>query len=294
MHHCFLFQVVSDHVHVLPSGLQDHGTADQWREEGGEMDWGEWSTFQARAENTFLLALDGDVDFQPEAVIRLVDMMKKNKGVGAACGRIHPTGSGYMPAYQTFEYAVSNLLVSRAQLWFCTLLGGSLASESHRTHLGMCVVQVDFQSSSQSYSSSLPNQPWMFFSLPWTSNHGRQCHAKIYKGKRGLKVVAQPLSRFQSSLSSMYSTTRARTGRILRPQRKKENGRMTFARWLCTLMLQQGWRVEYSAASDSYTGHFYALYTWLLGLYPLQKSHRHNKTWATNPIYPTQYIAAHF
>ena len=43
-------------------------------------------------------------------------MMKKNKGVGAACGRIHPTGSGYMPAYQTFEYAVSNLLVSRAQL----------------------------------------------------------------------------------------------------------------------------------------------------------------------------------
>jgi len=24
-------------------------------------------------------------------------------------------------------------------------------------------------------------------------------------------------------------------------------------RWLCTLMLQRGWRVEYSAASDSYT-----------------------------------------
>merc|ERR1712141_418667 len=24
-------------------------------------------------------------------------------------------------------------------------------------------------------------------------------------------------------------------------------------RWLCTLMLQQGWRVEYSAASDSFT-----------------------------------------
>ena len=25
-------------------------------------------------------------------------------------------------------------------------------------------------------------------------------------------------------------------------------------RWLCTLMLKQGWRVEYSAASDSFTG----------------------------------------
>ena len=25
-------------------------------------------------------------------------------------------------------------------------------------------------------------------------------------------------------------------------------------RWLCTLLLQQGWRVEYSAASDAFTG----------------------------------------
>ena len=100
------------------------------------------STFQARAENTFLLALDGDVDFQPEAVIRLVDMMKKNKGVGAACGRIHPTGSGYMPWYQTFEYAVS---VSRAKVpdfSFCILTGGTLASESHRAYLGLRLVQV--------------------------------------------------------------------------------------------------------------------------------------------------------
>lgn len=24
-------------------------------------------------------------------------------------------------------------------------------------------------------------------------------------------------------------------------------------RWLCTLLLQQGWRVEYNAASDAYT-----------------------------------------
>ena len=44
--------------------------------------------------NTYLLALDGDVDFKPEAVLLLVDMMKKNERVGAACGRIHPIGSG--------------------------------------------------------------------------------------------------------------------------------------------------------------------------------------------------------
>ena len=31
-----------------------------------------------RARNTFLLALDGDVDFQPDAIIKLVDLMKRN------------------------------------------------------------------------------------------------------------------------------------------------------------------------------------------------------------------------
>lgn len=46
------------------------------------------------AENTFLLALDGDVDFQPNAIQLLVDRMRKNPNVGAACGRIHPIGSG--------------------------------------------------------------------------------------------------------------------------------------------------------------------------------------------------------
>ena len=51
-------------------------------------------SLQVRAENTYLLALDGDVDFQPEAIIKLVDLMKRNPDVGAACGRIHPTGSG--------------------------------------------------------------------------------------------------------------------------------------------------------------------------------------------------------
>lgn len=47
-----------------------------------------------QAENTFILALDGDVDFKPGAVQLLVDRMKKSKKVGAACGRIHPIGSG--------------------------------------------------------------------------------------------------------------------------------------------------------------------------------------------------------
>jgi hypothetical protein len=64
------------------------------------------------AQNTFLLALDGDVDFQPSAVQLLVDRMKKNLNVGAACGRIHPIGSGNISLYQTIPVNRIFVLVS--------------------------------------------------------------------------------------------------------------------------------------------------------------------------------------
>ena len=47
-----------------------------------------------QAEHTFILALDGDVDFKPDAVRLLTDRLKKNMKTGAACGRIHPVGTG--------------------------------------------------------------------------------------------------------------------------------------------------------------------------------------------------------
>lgn len=54
------------------------------------------------AENTYLLALDGDIDFKPIAVTLLIDLMKKDKNLGAACGRIHPVGSGRISVWLTF------------------------------------------------------------------------------------------------------------------------------------------------------------------------------------------------
>lgn len=79
-----------------------------------------------------MLALDGDVDFKPEAILLLVDRMRKNPKVAAACGRIHPTGDGtalsrlspltYRPSlsgpivwYQQFEYAVGHWLQKAAE-----------------------------------------------------------------------------------------------------------------------------------------------------------------------------------
>ena len=50
---------------------------------------------ESRAANTYLLALDGDVDFEPKAVQLLVDNMKVDpENIAAACGRIHPKGLG--------------------------------------------------------------------------------------------------------------------------------------------------------------------------------------------------------
>ena len=143
---------------------------------------------EVMAENTYLLALDGDVDFQPDAVTRLVELMKKNKGVGAACGRIHPTGSGYIPAYQMFEYAVGHWLQKATE------------------HVLGCVL----------------------------------CSPGCFSLFRAKAIMDDNVMRKYTTMPSMP-----------RHHIQFDQGE---DRWLCTLLLQRGWRVEYSAASDSYTG----------------------------------------
>jgi cellulose synthase/poly-beta-1,6-N-acetylglucosamine synthase-like glycosyltransferase len=71
-----------------------------------------------KAQNTFILALDGDVDFKPDAVIRLLDRMKKNNDVGAACGRIIPMGGGnfsFKSKHFGFYMKFSNNVIVAAQ-----------------------------------------------------------------------------------------------------------------------------------------------------------------------------------
>ena len=86
-------------------------------------------------ENTYLLTLDGDMDFRPKAVHILVDMMKNQPDVAIACNRSHPTGSpgrnashdeihyiieyispsGPMDWYQMFEYAMGFWLLKPSE-----------------------------------------------------------------------------------------------------------------------------------------------------------------------------------
>ncbi|KAL7036519.1 hypothetical protein ACKWTF_008831 [Chironomus riparius] len=139
------------------------------------------------AENTYLLTLDGDIDFQPSAVTLLVDLMKKNKNLGAACGRIHPVGSGPMVWYQKFEYAIGHWLQKATE------------------HMIGCVL----------------------------------CSPGCFSLFRGKALM-------DDNVMKKY-TTRSDEARHYVQYDQGED------RWLCTLLLQRGYRVEYSAASDAYT-----------------------------------------
>lgn len=71
---------------------------------------------QVIADNTYLLFLDGDVTFKPSALLLLVDLMKKNINVAAACGRVHPSGSGEQCVTSDLQCVTSDLqcVTSRA------------------------------------------------------------------------------------------------------------------------------------------------------------------------------------
>ncbi|KAF7636295.1 hypothetical protein Mgra_00004282 [Meloidogyne graminicola] len=139
------------------------------------------------AENTFILTLDGDVDFQPECVQLLVDLMRKNRRLGAACGRIHPRGSGIMIWYQKFEYAVGHWLQKATE------------------HMIGCVL----------------------------------CSPGCFSLFRSSALIDDNVAR-------KYATKSEKPFHYVQYDQGED-------RWLCTLLLQRGYRVEYCAASDALT-----------------------------------------
>ncbi|XP_051811505.1 chitin synthase chs-2-like [Acanthochromis polyacanthus] len=138
-------------------------------------------------QNTYLLALDGDTDFQPGAVMLLIDRMKMYPRVGAVCGRIHPTGSGPAVWFQKFEYAVSHWLQKTAE------------------HVYGCVL----------------------------------CSPGCFSLFRAAALM-------DDNVMKRYSTKSMEASHYIQYDQGED-------RWLCTLLLKQGWRVEYNAASDAYT-----------------------------------------
>ncbi|XP_011253680.2 chitin synthase chs-2 [Camponotus floridanus] len=139
------------------------------------------------AENTYILTLDGDIDFRPTAVKILVDLMKKDKDLGAACGRIHPVGSGPIIWFQKFEYAIGHWLQK---------------STEHTIGCVLC-------------------SPGCF---------------SLFRAK----------ALMQHNVMAKYATKSTEARHYIQYDQGED-------RWLCTLLLQVGSRVEYSAASDAYT-----------------------------------------
>lgn len=62
----------------------------------------------ATYEDTFILTTDADVNFTPESVEALLDLMTRDQNTGAVCARTYPLGSGPLVWYQTFEYAIGH------------------------------------------------------------------------------------------------------------------------------------------------------------------------------------------
>uniref|UniRef100_A0A4W6FPB9 chitin synthase n=1 Tax=Lates calcarifer TaxID=8187 RepID=A0A4W6FPB9_LATCA len=137
--------------------------------------------------STYLLALDGDTDFQPAAVMLLIDRLRMYPLVGAACGRIHPTGSGPMVWYQKFEYAVGHWLQKTAE------------------HVFGCVL----------------------------------CSPGCFSLFRAAALM-------DDNIMKKYTIKSSKARHYIQYDQGED-------RWLCTLLLKQGWRVEYNAASDAYT-----------------------------------------
>ncbi|KAK0148640.1 Chitin synthase chs-1 [Merluccius polli] len=135
----------------------------------------------------YLMALDGDTDFQPKALVLLLDRLRMYDNVGAACGRIHPTGMGPMVWYQKFEYAVGHWLQKTAEHVFGSVL----------------------------------------------------CSPGCFSLFRGSALM-------DDNVLKRYTTTATKAAEYVQYDQGED-------RWLCTLLLQQGWRVEYNAASDAYT-----------------------------------------
>ena len=68
-----------------------------------------------KKERTYLLALDGDVNFEAKDFELVLDRLSRNPDVAACCNQIHPAGSGPIVWFQRFEYAIGHWFQKSAE-----------------------------------------------------------------------------------------------------------------------------------------------------------------------------------
>ncbi|KAH7726661.1 chitin synthase [Aphelenchoides avenae] len=142
---------------------------------------------QLQADNTYILAIDGDSKFEPQAVIKLLHLMNTKSDIGCACGRIHPIGDGVMVWYQKFEYAIAH--------WF----------QKAAEHVFGCVL----------------------------------CAPGCFSLFRASALM-------DDNVMHKYTKTACEPRHFVQYDQGED-------RWLSTLLLKQGYRIEYAAAADAET-----------------------------------------
>jgi len=75
-----------------------------------------------KVKNTFILMLDGDIDWKPSAIQLLLNDLLKNEETGAVCARIIPSGGGPFVWYQMIEYSIQHWLAKTMENVFGCVL----------------------------------------------------------------------------------------------------------------------------------------------------------------------------
>ena len=160
------------------------------------------STKKIVDQHEFVLALDGDISFKYNAVEKLVDMALKSDDIGAVCGQIHPTGSGYMTLYQEFEYQTGHWLQKSTE----SILGNVLCSPG-------CFSLIRLKA--------------MLFTPASYTNQ---------------KKITSYETELQKSALERYLTEPTEPKHYVQYDQGED-------RWLCTLLIERGWKIQYSALS---------------------------------------------
>lgn len=180
------------------------------------------------SENSYILTLDGDIDFKPACVHLLVDLMKKNRRLGAACGRIHPRGSGIMVWYAQLPpplFPPSWLRVKGGPLKVpkVRVCHRALVPKGHRAH-----------------DRLRPLRPRLLQPLPVPSPFSSSLIRNV------IWNICRACALMDDNVARKYAMKSENPKDYIQYDQGED-------RWLCTLLLQRGYRVEYCAASDALT-----------------------------------------
>ena len=171
-------------------------------------------------ENEYILALDGDIIFNFDAVEKLIDVAKQDPKVGAVCGQIHPVGKGFIPIYQKFEYQLGHWLQKSTE----SILGNVLCSPGC-----FSLIRLKALIHPSSYDQKLIVDSESEVDYGYTDDVHNNYAKKLEK-----------------SSIERYLTESSESMHYVQYDQGED-------RWLCTLLIERGWKIQYSALSHCET-----------------------------------------